>query len=352
MSGAPSYELRAYRPGDEEAFLPLLRASLGETTAAPQSRAFWSWKHLENPFGRSYGIFAWDGSAQRALALRALMRWRFVDPEGRRVEAVRAVDTATDPSCRRMGLFSSLTRRAVDELARGGTGFIFNTPNAASLPGYLKLGWQLVATWPLHARLLRPLRLIAALPALRRGCGSSLPPWRELFGREALSWREFRERFGAAVAEVVDAGERARLRRGLRTERTIGYLDWRYGEHPGVTYAAVPLVRGGALAGFAVLRPNVRFGLREAVLAELVQREADPSLAHELLAAVGRAVRTDYVVALFPGGSPELVALRRARYLRVPRRGITFTVRPLATGAWDPRHADAWDLSAGDLEVF
>lgn len=352
MSVAPSYELRAYRPGDEEVFLPLLRSALGETAAAPQSRAFWSWKHLENPFGRSYGVFAWDGGAQRALALRALMRWRFVDPAGGRVEAARAVDTATDPSCRRTGLFSALTLRALDDLARGETRLIFNTPNAASLPGYLKLGWQVVADWPLHVRVLRPLRLLAALPGPWRRSAAPLPPWEAFFGGEALGWREFRGRYGAAVADVVDAGERSRPRRGLRTERTVGYLDWRYGGHPAVTYAVVPLCRGGALAAFAVLRPNVRAGLREVVLAELLLRAPDPGLAAGLLAAVARSVRAGYVVAHFPAGSLELAALRRSWYLRLPRKAITFTVRRLGGEGADPRHAGAWDLSAGDLEVF
>jgi hypothetical protein len=88
------------------------------------------------------------------------------------------------------------------------------------------------------------------------------------------------------------------------------------------------------------------------VLAELVLREADPSLARGLLAAVRRAVRADYVVAHFPEWSFELAALRRDWYLRAPRQGLTFTVRRLAEGGPDPRRAGLWDLSAGDLEVF
>lgn len=352
MSEAPGYELRDYRPGDEEDFLPLLQSTLGETAAAPQSRLFWSWKHLENPFGRSYGVYAWDGRARRPLALRVLMRWRFVAPGGGSVEAARAVDTATDPACRRMGLFTALTTRAVADLAGAGTGLIFNTPNPSSLPGYLKLGWRVVASWPLYVRVLRPLRLVAAAARGWRSPVTSLPPWEEFFGEGALRWRDFRAHFGEAVAGLVDAGERARPRRGLRTERTIAYLDWRYGGHPTVTYAGIPVLSDGALAGLAVLRPNVRRGVKEAVLAELVLREADPSLARVLLAAVGRAVNADYVVAHFPEGSFELAALRRAWYLRVPRQGLTFTVRRLAAVGTDPLRADAWDLSAGDLEVF
>lgn len=352
MTPPPPHQLRPYRPGDEELLLPLLRATLGETAAAPQSPRFWSWKHRENPFGPSYGIFSWDEGAQRALALRALMRWRFTDGAGSRIEAARAVDTATAPACRRTGLFTALTTRAVEDLARDGTYFIFNTPNAASLPGYLKLGWQVVAAWPVFVRVRRPLRCVAALARRRRGPPASLPPWEEFFREGTLGWAGLRARFGDDVERVVAAWEAVRPRRGLRTERSMPYLDWRYGGHPGIAYASVPVLRGGALAGFAVLRPNIRFGLREAVLGELFLREADPSLARELLSAVRRTVLTDYLVGHFAEGTFELSMLRRAWYLESPAQGMTFALRRLREDGPDPRRAEAWDLTAGDLEVF
>ncbi|HWR97731.1 MAG TPA: GNAT family N-acetyltransferase [Candidatus Methanoperedens sp.] len=352
MTPAAPYAIRPYRPGDESVILPLLQATLGETAVAPRSQRFWSWKHLDNPFGPSFGLFAWDEQSRRALALRILMRWRFRDGAGGRCDAVRAVDTATAPECRRLGLFTSLTTQAVGELARGGTRFIFNTPNASSLPGYLKMGWQVVAVWPLHVQVVRPLRLAAGLARTQSRGSAALPAWEEFFRQGTESWGAFRGRCGGDVEQVVAAWERVRPRRGLRTERSVPYLDWRYGGHPSVTYAAVPVVRGGRLAGFAVLRPNVRFGLKEAVLAELFLREADPSLARELLSAVRRAVRSDYLIAHFAAGSFELSSLRRAWYLTAPGKGLTFAVRVLREGGTDPLRAGAWDLSAGDLEVF
>jgi hypothetical protein len=63
-------------------------------------------------------------------------------------------------------------------------------------------------------------------------------------------------------------------------------------------------------------------------------------------------LRADYSVSHFAAGSPELASLRRAWYLPVPGKGLTFTVRRLDEAGADPRRTDAWDLSAGDLEVF
>src|SRR2546425_1227972 len=61
-------------------------------------------------------------------------------------------EPATDPAYQGRGIFSGLTLHAIDELTREGLHFIFNTPNDQSLPGYLKMGWQIVGKLPVSAR--------------------------------------------------------------------------------------------------------------------------------------------------------------------------------------------------------
>ena len=55
---------------------------------------------------------------------------------------LRAVDTATHPEHQGKGIFKKLTLQLIDEAAKQGYDFIFNTPNAQSTPGYLKMGWK------------------------------------------------------------------------------------------------------------------------------------------------------------------------------------------------------------------
>ena len=128
---AAGVDVRPYRDADEQAVLGLLNDALGGGPAGTRPAEFFRWKHLENPFGRSFMLVAEaDG---RIVGLRAFMRWEFVAGD-RRFRAVRAVDTATHPDHQGKGIFSRLTLEALDSL-RDQADFVFNTPNEKSLPG-------------------------------------------------------------------------------------------------------------------------------------------------------------------------------------------------------------------------
>ena len=75
---------------------------------------------------------------------RTFLRWEFARSDDTRLRAVRAVDTATDPEFQGRGIFTRLTLHGVSELQEEGVAIIFNTPNAKSLPGYLKMGWKVI----------------------------------------------------------------------------------------------------------------------------------------------------------------------------------------------------------------
>ncbi|GIV76564.1 MAG: hypothetical protein KatS3mg050_0958 [Litorilinea sp.] len=347
-----AYTVQPYTPDAALAVLELARTALGQTPATPMTADFWRWKHEVNPFGPSYGLVAWDGPDATPIGVRLFLRWMWQTPDGSRLPAVRAVDTATHPAHRRRGIFSRLTRQALEELARDGVALVFNTPNGQSLPGYLKLGWRLVAHWPLYLRPLRPGRMLARRLRPYRGTPAAFDAY---FGPGILPWEAFRARFGAELPALLATWEQARPRRGLRTPRTLAYLDWRYGGHPHVPYGVVPLVGEGrpeALLGFAVLRPNVRFGWQEVVWTELCLAEPSPELGKRLLRTLTRQVRGDYLIAHFARGSWEQRLLARWGFWPLPRRGLTFVVRPLQPEFEYAIRPDAWDLTLGDLELF
>jgi hypothetical protein len=144
------------------------------------------------------------------------------------VRAARAVDTATHPDHRGKGVFSALTRAALDELRGDDVQFVFNTPNRQSLPGYLKLGWTKVGRLPVAVR---PSSPAAAWRMVR----SRVPAERESLDTTA----------GAPISDLLDSAQLGSLlthhrtgRRGLRTRRTVAYLQWRYGR-PWLKYRAI-----------------------------------------------------------------------------------------------------------------
>ena len=330
---APAIRIRPFADGDQGEVLELLDASLGGGPAGRRSPAFFRWKHLESPFGPSFMLVAeCDG---RLAGLRAFMRWRFQAGE-RTLAAVRAVDTATHPDFQGMGVFTRLTRAALDALD-GQVDLVFNTPNGKSGPGYLKLGWQEVGRVPVAVRVRRPLRLLTA----RSGRPGQAPP--VAAGPAATALED-----GAAVTALLDREPAAHR---LVTPRTVEYLRWRYGDAPLLGYRAVTEERGGELTGLALFRVRPRGGLWESTVAEVLAG-GDVATAGRLLRRVAGAARVDHLTLHAPANSRLARAARRSGFLPSPA-GIHLVVNPRAAGIRpDPAHLDAWALSLGDLEVF
>jgi GNAT superfamily N-acetyltransferase len=326
MKMATALEIRRSREADVPAVLGLLRDCLG-WNADVRHEALFSWKHRENPFGPSPAWVAIDGT--RLAGLRVLMRWEF-EWDGRLVRAVRAVDTATHPDYRGQGVFSRLTVRALEELRAEGVGFVFNTPNDQSRPGYLKMGWRVVGKLP-----------VAVRPSSLRGLA------------RMLRARAPAERWSAATTAGVPAADMLRQRsglerllasrarsRGLRTRITPEYLTWRYGS-PLLEYRAV--APSGLEKGLALFRVRRRGSAREMVLGEILVPDDEPRLRDHLVRQAIRAADADYVIAV----EPRWVS---AGLLRLPRQGPTLTWRGLADTRFPVGRE--WDLRLGDIELF
>lgn len=331
--------------------LKLVKVTLGNEGAVRKTEAFWRWKHEDNHFGSSYGLYARDEAQALAVGLRVLMRWQFRTLVGEVLRAVRAVDTATHPAYQRLGIFSKLTRQAVDDLKRDGVDLIFNTPNARSLPGYLKMGWQVVAKWPLYIRVLKPARMLTrrlkSVPASQQ-----LIKFEAFFVPGIMTWPAFAERYKKDIPDLVQNWEQQRRQIGFRTLRDFNYIQWRYGRHPQLTYGFYPFEHSDRLAGFAILRPNWRYGWQEIVLTELFLRQPDIKLGRRFLKRLIQQLCGDYLVTHFSAPTFERALLRRAGFLQVPKQGMTFTVNPLSPRSQSALAAAAWDLTLGDLEIF
>ncbi|MDR7543866.1 MAG: GNAT family N-acetyltransferase [Armatimonadota bacterium] len=332
--------IREYRPDDEIAVLRLLEMALGSGRAFDRTSAFWRWKHFENPFGPSLMMLAANGEV---CGLRAFLRWRFRAAD-RTIRAIRAVDTATHPDYRRLGVFSSLTRQTVDRARDEGVDLIFNTPNPISLRGYLKLGWTLVGRPSLLVRPVRPLRIARAL--LGRG---HLESGADAVQSPAVPAGEWLRGDVDALLEQDD-----RQRAGwIRTSRSADYLRWRYARVPSLAYFACWLGGHHALEAAVIFRCHRRRGLREVRLCEVLVRRASgqvPALVRRVLAAAD----ADYLVAYAPRRSAHWWGLVRAGFVPVPRIGPFFTVRPLTPAGAEisPERLGRWSLSLGDLELF
>ena len=110
------------------------------------------------------------------------------------------------PDYQGQGIFKKLTLNLIGEMEKEGIDFIYNTPNADSLPGYLKMGWEKWGKLPLKLNF-----------HFSQG-KNNLPINPE-------SWSK--------IKNIVDKIEQEKLAlAGLNTHLLPGYLAWRYRDCP------------------------------------------------------------------------------------------------------------------------
>lgn len=330
MTPAGELAITRAEPGHEAEILALARRALGWTTD-PRFDDLYRWKHDENPNGPSPRWVALaDGEV---VGFRVLLPWRF-RRGAETVTAVRAVDTATDPDHQGRGIFKALTTTAVAELTAEGTGFVFNSPNDQSRPGYLKMGWITlgrppVAVTPRPRSLPRIARSRTPADHWSTPCPAGTPAPVFLADRAALD---------AAHDPQLDDGR-------WRTDRTAPWLEWRYGlshlDYRVLTTGDLP--RGERLApGAAIFRTRRRGDALEATVADVLT--STPATRRALVRATLRATGADYVLAeaSAPVDRTPSVALRAFSPL--------VTWRALAV-AEAPALSD-FAFALGDLELF
>ena len=316
--------VRAAEPGDDATALPMLRASLGKVDD-PHYEAFLHWKHRDNPFGVSPAWVALHDGV--VVGYRTFLRWEFLTGQGKVLRAVRAVDTATAPEYRGLGIFRTLTLQGVAEMTLAGDGIVFNTPNDQSRPGYLKMGWSPARQLPVGVMPRGPRSLVSMLT-------SRVP---------AALWSEPTEVGEDAAVALADPAVTQGLllhspASGVRTNRTPDYLAWRTAFGP-LRYRLLLAADGDPERGGVVFRLRRRGDAVEAANGE--QRVPAGRPGAVLVRRVLRATGADYAIGLRTGPSAGLVPL--------PRQGPLLTTRPLAASAPSPRD---WALTLGDVELF
>ena len=329
----------------KEEIAHLLNLSLAAKVVGQRDSAYWAWKHEDNPMGRSLMLLA--ESDGQIVGVRALMRWKLA-LDGETVLAVKPVDSVTHPDFQRQGIFKRLTTAACEIAAEEGVQLIFNTPNANSMPGYLKMGWRQTSAMPLYIKPLRPLHSVARATQWKLNKNRIAPPIDAYFRTTPRNGKNTLEEYGEEVKEVL-AGQ-PRRSGALTTDQTLDFLHWRYASHPNISYFGEVDILDGRLHGVAFYRTNLRKGLREVMIDDLVIRDSGIESARRLVGSIIRNSRADYLLAI-GGPAAKSRYLRRLGFYRVPKMRFDLAVRHLASEFSEAAYQeDCWSLCLGDLE--
>lgn len=314
MSETRDYELREYRPGDEESIVSTFNLVFrGPETGLPlRTLAEWRWQFLDNPGGWRI----WLGlHEKKVVAQQSGLGYR-VRLDGRDETFSQAVDSMVHPEhrggLRKPSLFVQVGTLYNDAYAPRDISY-FGWPNAqARRVGKAFLKYNIFHTPSFVVRELAP------------GAGA-LPREVVVLDRFDESVRALWERCAAHWGACV-----------VRDER---FLNWRFRDHPLCSYDLLGVREGGALVGYAVARKADWPGPGLYVVADWLVPEERNDVAELLRRALEARAREQgggAIVTLFPEWSPWFDRFQRAGFL-VWRSDCTMAVQP-----HDARYDAAW----------
>ncbi|WP_417448408.1 GNAT family N-acetyltransferase [Idiomarina abyssalis] len=331
--------------------LDLLCGSLSTVGATAKTAKFWQWKHEDNPFGVSVGLCAHSTGNSSLVAVRPFMKWALRLPDQSVVCALRPVDTVTHPDWRGKGLFTKLTRAAIDDVDKDSAKLLFNTPNSSSFPGYIKLGWSCAEELAVAIKINRVSHFVSRF-LLNRRIEVGLK-WSNISAGGTKSATSVSENeLNSVLAWCAEADDR-RPAVGLRTFRNIEFLKWRYVDQPNVDYGFFIRKRDdGQLESVVVVRLEERKGIVGALIQDVFLGDSTEKSVANALKCLGRDLNVGFLAAHFAHGTNEYSALRRNLFF--PVKKIKLATRSLSEDGKfsDSSEFGSWDLSLSDIEVF
>ena len=318
--------IRQHVKEDLPQIIALLKQSIGEALT-PKTEAYFLWKHEKNSFGKSKILLAVE--ADKIIGLRAFMRWNWISGE-ESVKAVRAVDTATDPAFQGKGIFKKLTMQVVEECRQEGIEMVFNSPNAISMKGYLKMGWSLEGKLPVY---IKPGNLLA-----------------RAYSTEIVNGFYNEYSIEDSLKKLNEKWSLPSLGKILHTPVEFNYLNWRYTQCPVAKYGAM-IVPGQYGIVFRIKKMNRFMELR--ICEVWTETDFDSGkLAREAFKKIVNKIRPAIVSCapspLFLSGKKQI-----ANFFGPFKKGPFITIRSLTKESLGHfQKFNRWQPSLGTMELF
>lgn len=210
-------------PSEVADVLALVRLVYGRD----MSEAFYRWRFLASPFGAPLVSLLWDGGTLAGhYAMSPTRSW--CGALGGPVATAQSMTTMTHPDYRNRGVFTDLAADLYARAESRGVAMVWGMPNTQSHFGFReKLGWRDIGVMFTMARAVTATDAASVAPVLELLSG---PP--------------------TEVGELFARSDDGRV---FLAAREHAYFQWRYLDHPTVTYRFATLP-GGAGDVLAVIK--------------------------------------------------------------------------------------------------
>jgi hypothetical protein len=290
---ADPYTIRRYRPGDRADVVDLYEQVFGGP-----GEAWFSWKYENNPYvdhvPMTVGTYEGTVVATKpclALQLRA---------GESTVLALQPADVMVHPDHRRNGLYSRTTELIKEVYADREPALFFNFPNAATLSGSLKHGWEIVTEVPTYYRVHRPATMLDAEDGPALTLARSLTPLargylgvRDAVGSGPASVTV--ERHADVPVDTLVAAYRRDRPDALHALRDSRYYSWRF-ENPRWNYETYTAGHDRTAVGGMIVGTREADGRRIAAITDVVPLAGGDSR-RETFAALLRRIVDDHADA-------------------------------------------------------
>lgn len=257
------YDIRAWRPGDEDAILELFHASFGRQL----SPEYWQWRFGGHPAGGPLVMLAWQGDR---LAANYSANHAPLWCEGQVVPAAQSTTTMTHPDHRGLGLVEAVGEALYETLAAQGHAGVWGFPNAMiNATRRRKLAWVPVDDVP---------TMSVKVENARGALADS--------GVKVETVPAIDDRFAALQQALASPT-------GIEGLRDLASLQWRIDANPVNTYTRYVIPAGDGIAGYAITKT---FGDQAVDIVDL--RAIDDAHVTALLGAILDAARAGNVSQL------------------------------------------------------
>ena len=362
-----NWHIREYRQGDEHQIIQLRHKVFGDVDPVRLELSTWYWQFRDNPAGQAFCFLADDKG--KIVGQYAVIPTRFNVFGEKRILAL-SCDTMTHPAYRRQGMFVELAKALYHFLeSRHAITTIWGFPNEISLSGFTqRLGWNLLAAYPLRILPLRPLEMIRShVPLIcHRLSGRSkfklkskirnnlrrtaIPITRSIPGLTIEPIEKFDESFDELWEIHQNLFPVTQIRDSV-------YLNWRYLGMPAFDYRPFAVKWKGRVSGYLIIRLTDLIGHFCGILVDLfpfpiVDRTVTQSLL-DFARSYCKSQNAEFLTCLLPFADNAF--LNKAGFRKIPEwlnpKKWYLGCRYLGKDKKRFAQSDRWYVTYGDTDV-